>query len=369
MSGERLAFLDPHEKYFGRSETGQSFNLNDADPEEKPPLTEFYDQFSPFEGVLGCRISKKRYQGTLFRFPLRNEPSDLSKKTYSADKVRSLFKSLQQEASLILLFLKNVDKICIYETSDQAKEYLLFSVQVKGCCRDEVRRKKQQFLQRVYLWTAGRIEDVDLSLKVTFEEERRGKQKSEHEWFVHNCIGAKNLRLRQLASELSLLPWMGFATPLTNEGRQAMEPYGGRLFCFLPLPLDSDVKTELPVHVHGAFGLSDNRRELKWPGGERQNDEAAEWNQLLLDHVGARAYAKMLVDLIQTQMQQDGNIQSKVSLMYKAWPQIHKVQFHWRRILGPMFKILVNESILWSPACGGQWIKTENAIFDRMETR
>ena len=364
-----MAFLDPHEVYFGRKETGQSFNLNDPDPNEKPPLAEFYDQFSPFEGVLDCSISKRKYKGTLFRFPLRNEPSDLSKKTYNTDKVRSLFTSLQQEASLILLFLKNVEKICIYETDDRTKERLLFSVQIKESCRAEVRRKKQKFLRNVHKWTSCQVPKIELSLELTVEEKRPGRTATEHKWLVHHRIGAGNARLRQLATDLALLPWMGFATPLTAADRQAMGPHGGRIFCFLPLPLDSDAKTELPVHVHGAFGLSDNRRELKWPGGERQSDEAAEWNQLLLDLVGADAYAKILVDLVQSQIKQAGIRQNNAVLTYEAWPRIDGVQFHWRRILKPMFKILVKNKIFWCRSGGGRWVDLGNALLDRMATR
>ena len=110
MSGDSIVFLDPHEIHFGRGETGQQFSLEDE------LLENHEDQFKPYENVLDCKISTRFYNGTLFRFPLRSAPSDLSKKVYSKEKVSKLFQALKEEAPLILLFLKNIEEIALFET-------------------------------------------------------------------------------------------------------------------------------------------------------------------------------------------------------------------------------------------------------------
>jgi len=61
----------------------------------------------------------------------------------------------------------------------------------------------------------------------------------------------------------------------------------GRLFCFLPLPLEAgNSQMGLPVHVHGFFALEQNRKYVKWPGtysfADSYMDKGLLWNQCLL---------------------------------------------------------------------------------------
>ena len=140
MSGDSVVFLDPHETHFGRGETGQRFSLEDE-------LLEIHeDQFKPYENVLDCKISTQFYNGTLFRFPLRSGPSDLSKKVYSKEKVRKLFQALKEEAPVILLFLKNIEEIALFETDERGVQKHVFTVRLSDSCREEVREKKGKFL-------------------------------------------------------------------------------------------------------------------------------------------------------------------------------------------------------------------------------
>ena len=126
MSGDTIAFLDPHETHFGKAETGQQFSLEDQ------LLQDYPDQFKPYEDVLDCKISRQYYSGTVFRFPLRNEPSDLSTKNYTAEKVRQLFHALEKEASVILLFLKNIEEIALFETDQSNTTKQVFIVKSKS---------------------------------------------------------------------------------------------------------------------------------------------------------------------------------------------------------------------------------------------
>ncbi len=136
VSGSTVAFLDPHEKYFVRGEPGQAFSTED------PLLApENFDQFEPFHQMFGCNLNQGNcYSGTLFRFPLRTQPSQLSNKIYTRDMVETLFDSFKNEASAILLFLKNVDSISCTSEKSAVKFFI--------CIRQEYLRSQRLRLGR-----------------------------------------------------------------------------------------------------------------------------------------------------------------------------------------------------------------------------
>ena len=360
MSGDTIAFLDPHETHFGKAETGQQFSLEDQ------LLQDYRDQFKPYEDVLDCKISRQYYSGTLFRFPLRNEPSDLSTKNYTAEKVRKLFHALEKEASVILLFLKNIEEIALFETDQSNTTRQVFIVKLSDRCRQEIRQKKKSLLKQIKLLSEGSVSNTNISLTLEIEECSAKGMVPPHKWLVYHQIDAQDSNLQRLSSELGLLPWVGFATPLVASQRQALSSNGGRLFCFLPLPPDADSKTGFPVHVHGYFGLTDNRRGLKWPGLDCQNDPTAEWNVRLLEQVGSQAYAFMLVDLVDKQMNEPGEMSIKADLFYQSWPNLLSVENHWKGMLKPMFSILKEKTVLWS--LSGKWVRPQDAYLDRINS-
>ena len=351
-------FLDPHETHFGRSETGQRFSLKEQLLHGCP------DQFMPYEDVLDCKISTRFYNGTLFRFPLRDAASDLSKKTYTAEKVRNLFEALKKEASVILLFLKNIEEIGLFETDERSVKRHVFTVRLTDSCRQEIRQKKKDLLTQVEVLSKGGIANTHLSLRLGIEEVDARGTRVENKWLVYHQVDARNSDLKELSSDLGLLPWVGFATPLNESKRKALSSTGGRIFCFLPLPPNADSKTGFPVHVHGYFGLTDNRRGLKWPGLDCQNDRTAEWNVSLLRHVASQTYAQMLLDLKETD-----DCSTKAELVYKSWPDLQEVENHWKGMLMPMFSILMNNNVFWTPANGGQWVVLQEARLDRIQSK
>ena len=320
----------------------------------------------PYENVLDCKISTKFYNGTLFRFPLRGEPSDLSKKNYTADKVRKLFDALKEEASVILLFLKNIEEIALFETDERNVRRHVFTVRLNNSCRQEIRQKKKSLLTQVKFLSEGRVSNTYLSLTLTVEEVCERGSVVDHKWLVYHQIDARDSSLKQLSSELGLLPWVGFATPLNSSKRKALSSTGGRIFCFLPLPPDADSKTGFPVHLHGYFGLTDNRRGLKWPGLDCQNDPTAEWNVLLSERVGSQAYASMLLDLVDKQMKEPGDSLTKAKLVYLSWPNLQEVEKHWKNLLTSMFSVLKSRNVFWTPADGGKWVNIQEAYLDNM---
>ena len=86
FSGDQIAMLDPHQTLFGVNESGQCWNLK-TDMKE---IAELADQFSPYIGMFGSSektIKDGCFPGTLFRFPLRMKPSQLSGNIYNKERV------------------------------------------------------------------------------------------------------------------------------------------------------------------------------------------------------------------------------------------------------------------------------------------
>ena len=357
MSGDCIVFLDPHEIHFGRGETGQQFSLEDE------LLENHEDQFKPYENVLDCKISTRFYDGTLFRFPLRSAPSDLSQKVYSKEKVCKLFQALKEEAPVILLFLKNIEEIALFENDERSVERHVFTVRLSDSCQKEVREKKINFLNNLRRLSDGKIENINLSLDLHVLEKTEGVREVENKWLVYHQVDARDSELKKLSLDLGLLPWVACATPVNADKLQALSSRTGRIFCFLPLPPDADSRTGLPVHVHGYFGLTDNRRGLKWPGLDCQDDPTAEWNVSLVQHVASEAYANVLLLLRDSCDSPHG-----ADSVYKSWPNIQEVEKHWQCMLEHMFSILLKENILWTPAHHGQWKNLSDAYLDRMTT-
>ena len=349
--------MDPHEKYFIRGEPGQAFSTQD------PLLAEHFDQFKPFHDIFDCNLNQGNYyQGTLFRFPLRTQPSQLSNKIYTRDMVYTLFESFKNEASAILIFLKNVDAISLYERENRGAIVHLYTVKVSENSKNTVRERRQELIKEI---TADR----NFAVKTTFyrmeiEKECPGKPSEKSEWFVANQVGSNDTRLIELAKSLKLLPWIGIAFPLDiNHNMSSL----GRIFCFLPLPPDGDCRTGLPVQVHGYFGLTDNRRALKWPGPDCQNDETAEWNQLLLKKVGSQVYASLIINLVQYV---SINVPTEVhaKLVYSAFPDLSHVRQDWKCMLQPFLEIALAKEIFFTTAKGNAcWINLGKAILDRLE--
>jgi sacsin len=97
--------------------------------------------------------------------------------------------------------------------------------------------------------------------------------KVESTWLLSTYLsGQSNLseELSKLSSSMCLLPQMTLAFRLSGS------KVAGTVFCCLPLPHGSaEAATGLPVHVNAYFGLSDNRRALKWNEEDQTHDSSA----------------------------------------------------------------------------------------------
>ena len=358
VSGANVAFLDPHEIYFGRGESGRQFDIK-----HRLLQTQLYDQFSPFHDIFGCDLSNaKFYNGTLFRFPLRNTPeSQLSKTVYNESMIDSLFESLRQEASIILLFLKSVQKISIFKRTDNGSVNCIFRVELSHETSHQVTIQRQRLLSVAAQTSSVQESKVIIGINTS----SNGTVKC-RKWLVVNQIGSCNKRITQLRAKLCLLPWIGLAVPIDEESSLITD---GRIFCFLPLPPDVDCRTGMPVHIHGYFGLTDNRRGLTWPGMECQNNETAEWNKLLLSEIASTVYCKILEVLVTNQPNTGLSDVERSRRVYSTMPVFQNIQGHWKCILNPLLQQMMNQSVFYAMRnTGNCWIALSYGILDLLQT-
>ena len=276
------------------------------------------DQFAPYKGVFDCTgdvFSRGSYNGTLFRFPLRTKPSELSKTSYSADKVHTLFEGFIADAHFVLLFLQHLESIELYvrEKSD-VEPRKTFQVRITDGSLELVRQKRQEFRSNI---STGQLmpQPVKVTYPMTIETVdytkgiETGTQR--HSFLVTNyfCGEEVSSEFKTLATDesLSYLPLVGVAMAISPSSEEPTPVIQGHVFCFLPLPVQKTSLTGLPVHVNGFFALSQNRRYIKSPNAEQEDqeekgqvltDKSLLWNRCLLEEAIPRAYTTMILEAI-----------------------------------------------------------------------
>ena len=312
VSGSTVGMIDPHEKYFsdGTSKrTGYSWRMK----ENRNVMITIPDQFSPYKGVFGISddvFSEGSFNGTLFRFPLRQESSELSVTLHSHEKVCTLFDGFAVDAHLVLLFLQHLESLELYvrEESD-VEPKRTFQVRISEESLYLARNKRMEFRSRV---RTGKLmtDPVEVTYPTTIEtiHYSQGKESGVKidSYLVTNYFCGEDIspEFKVLASDesLSYLPLVGVAMA-TSRQRELL----GHLFCFLLLPVQKISLTGLPVHINGFFALSQNRHHIKYPTAEQEDQEregrkltekSLLWNRYLQEEAVPRAYVAMIMTAI-----------------------------------------------------------------------
>lgn len=367
--------LDPHQTLFGVHESGQCWNMK-TDIKE---ITELSDQFAPYFGIFGIsekNIKEANFPGTLFRFPLRLRPSQLSSNIYNKEKVLELFESFKTDADTVLLFLKSVNKVSLHVRESDGTERMLFQVTSTGNVEDKLERPNalKMLGQAVDSYNNGVLSSTItcVTYQVTIDtQDETAKETQRTTWLVTNGVGGRGMcaELDSLADVLKFMPSIGIALPLTvinkdNEG--ATSGFSGRAFCFLPLPPGEESETGLPVHVSGFFGLTDNRRSIKWREVDQWRDPAALWNELLMITVIPRAYLMLITEYVQrVQTKKDQDFPLSPTGTYGAWPNPSQVKSRWKPILQPLFHELLQLPVIYS-LCE-KWVQADKVVFSELD--
>ncbi len=108
-----------------------------------------FTQIAPFKQFANEEDFENEYfNGTIFRFPLRDQKSELSENVYSREKIESLFDSFKSEAKNILLFLNHVTSISLNTNVCKLKgPYENFKVESKITAGSESKVKLNKTLR------------------------------------------------------------------------------------------------------------------------------------------------------------------------------------------------------------------------------
>ncbi|XP_061082376.1 sacsin-like [Conger conger] len=363
FSGKYLGMLDPQETIFGEREGGMRWSLDDE--EDREALLRLSDQVQPFRDVLGYVSDQcwedavgegKKFSGTLFRFPLRNEPSEISDNMYDSDRVVQLFNSFIADADMSLLFLRKVSSVSLIHISTNG------SVNVRHKASASSLTVNESFHSREMLTVEGFTHLKNIS------SDCPSKGKTDVQWLITTCCMKEGQvpELDALAKKQSFRPQVDLAFPLDQE-RSLTD---GRLSCFLPLPNNETNSTGLPVRVNACFGLTDNRRHIKWREEDQRFDEAAVWNELLIKEVFPCAYHMIILDAIRFSQVYD----FPSSSVYCLWPDLDQMKHkeRWHGVAMEMLQqfLLLNESVFSLAVDADEWVTLSEAVFlpdDSME--
>nr|XP_057935271.1 sacsin isoform X2 [Doryrhamphus excisus] len=376
FSGDQIAILDPHQTLFGVNESGQCWNLK-TDIKE---ITELSDQFAPYIGMFGSSehtIEDGSFHGTLFRFPLRTKPSQLSGNLYNKEKVLELFESFKADADTVLLFLKSIQTVSLHVRESDGTERMLFQVTASENADDRLERTNSlktlshavdDYSNRV---PSSSITCVTYQLDIETRDETK-KETQKVKWLVCNGVGGRGMcaDLDSLADDLKFMPSIGIALPLSlldKDDEMATSAFSGRAFCFLPLPPGEESETGLPVHVSGFFGLTDNRRSIKWRDVDQWRDPAALWNELLIVTIIPGAYFILITEVIKrSQTKKDQDFTLIPQSTYAAWPDPNRVKSRWKPVLRPLFRDLLQRDVIYS--ISESWVSVDQAVFSELGT-
>ena len=333
-----MAFLEPQEKIW-KGQRGRKFSLQNLTGS---------DHLNCLHDIASFDLqSAAHYRGTIFRFPLRFAASSLSKNVFTLQKVDELINAMKSEAKLLLLFLRSVHTIEVYNIDHSGVHTLSFQTKIADAFVADVIQKRTSFLTT--LKSCHLSQEYNFSGVIEFIVKLdvsvyNAEQTSTSHWLIANRVSSNCDVVRVHSEYLKAFPWVGAAIDLDNPGT-------GRTFCFLPLP--SNDAPELPVHVNGAFALSDDRRNLKWPGVERKSDLMANWNTMLVSKVMPSCYISLLLESRRF-------FGCRESDFYKAWPSANLMGSHWEPLLS-ILSTFLTENVIYSEA--GEWILPDDAVY------
>ena len=331
------------------------------------------------------------YPATLFRFPLRTKPSLLSNVTYDQKRVQNLFDIFQRDTNMILLFLKYLEVIEVFDRGRYDFDpKLVYRVAIHPDYISEIRKQRESFLRKIKQckWPQQPISTTYVFAVETIHISNDQEERHVHKWLLTNyyCGGHGNIRFRKLSEDpdLCFLPWVGAALPIKNDTashehdtpevtsptRRTFSKYKGcesegRVFCFLPLPGEESC-TGLPIHINGYFALEQNRKHIKWPIGVSRNgsDHSGKtllWNQYMLSEALPVAYFNLITDAVERNKKGQSIID--IEAIYNAIPDMRKVDRKWQFVLAPFYSRILQSDIIYTEAKGGRWISVDNAIF------
>ena len=377
VSRSRLVILDPQTKFLTDATSASSPGIRFDFVEEQEELASFYvDQMTPYQGIFGCKVLgvQEGFDGTLFRFPFRTKPSEISKRVFQRVQTSEMKKVLMSQADRLLVFLQHLRKVEMYELregQDHTNPSLLVSLerdssrsvnlleQFKSAVEHGSRMIHYNTTQQFTLTRREVVPGASQKSKTKKGRPVASLQSSSTRWLVASAMGeAGSSSWKHACSvegrERGDVPLAEVAVPVVAEDG-VIPPkllQAGQVFCFLPLPITISDQTCL---INGYFEISENRRDLAKLQDENMQDA---WNRLLIRDVLVKAYIALLKHLTTAIPDEKKRQDQFLEWYYQLWP-LDTASHPLSKELQVAFKKALSESdvpLVWSLTDGGKWL-------------
>ena len=321
--GETMCVLDPHCRYAPGAD-----DLKPGRRYDQLKRNKFWDRFPDMKSAYlqgGLDDGAPDFSsGSLFRFPLRCT-ADLLKsskivvktklgepvaKPLTAEKMEENLSSWAPQMKDAMFFLNHVKELHFYVIEDQTS--VLVTLKHFETHVDERAQESRDLLHTklsAFKNVSGNnsyIIRYPLTISETVHYRLSGRTETrEEKWLIQQGVGDSQSPHQTWKFIDNVKPRHGIAAPLEAKRQEPVEytrhmtPYtpqikpvkfSGQVFCFLPLPL----KSNLPVHINGHFVLHSNRQDLWHPTIPDKVDSQTAWNESLFQAI-ASSYANFLL--------------------------------------------------------------------------
>ena len=357
ISSNYFTVFDPHTSYLGdrvsAGEPGMQIDLT----EDFNDLDEFKDQFAPYCKMFGFKMEEV-YNGTLFRFPFRNGStagrSKISNVIHDQQRVEELCNSLKESAPELLLFLQHVKEVSLYEievnSSVENMKHVLSvtkTVELNSVIGPNL----------IEQYRLGLSSSQSYEKKIFKVEGFIDQESQKNYWMVISCLGSDKSRTLAQSSDnklKNLCPLAEIGVKLNKTDLFYPEACNGKVFCFLPLPVECNFK----FYCNGYFDISKDRRWLT----KDNTGQLTEWNSAVISDALYYCFVNMIVAL--TTLNSLSNLSTSdkekfLKVYYSLWPnkasdhnEIYRILFNEVKTEIP----LTDKCILWSDVDGGKWL-------------
>ena len=333
LSGSQFIYLDP----MVHTLSSEVLMFDFQNKEDQSVFLNFSD-FSLFKSIF--KVNEEGFNGTLFRFPLRQHKSELSEYCYNNNQLNILIQSFKKDGYLNLLFLKNIKSIELSRIKKGSKVIELeYSVALTMDCNQKYGKTKMQFIENLrHKVHSLSYSEITANYEVEILEKEANLPDIYYSYYISEYYGSSSPDYKKL-QDLNLLPLVAVAYP---QETIKIRDVGGHIFCVLPLPMLQKGITGLPIHVNGFFALSEDRYDLKWSTDPKNtNNEQALWNCFLITKLLPVAYNNLLKYVMEESASSD--------IVYNCWPKKDIVEKKWHQLLKPFFEnVSQSKCICWN---------------------
>ena len=374
VTRDQLVVFDPHGTHLPGGLLGLRCNfvekgLRDSHPAQAAPFVWEGESALPF-----CDADLRApLDGTLFRLPLRTEQqaqrSAIAQHSFTDAEVGDLLQDLAQAAGSMLLFLKNVESIEIYERPAEGGAPRCVHRTAVGMPEGAAAASELRMLRCLSATSTQQPERSSYSYDLVLKREQPTVEES---WLLHWSSGEElgegeeESRGSAIAKGLGLSEWVAVAMPLSGRKGEREEP-AGRAYCYLPLPISTGLRT----HVHASFALSSNRRDL-WMADDLSGGGAlkAQWNAHLLGTALPHCMASMLELLparISSMFRND--VKARAATIYAALPDLELVKSPFEQMATRTIREAARRdcTVLYDAGSREPWVRLSDAVFQDAE--